>query len=78
MTIRLTDAEINHLVPRPEVDFHELDVPQPRPRDAEPAARLLVDTLRAHDLPLDDLRYSAWLNRSDRMLNLYGLGLAAE
>jgi hypothetical protein len=61
--------------PGPEVEFHVLDFPHPQPRDAEPAARMLVDTLRAQDVHLDELRHMAWLNRSDCMLNLYGLGL---
>ncbi|MFI6583044.1 DUF6301 family protein [Embleya sp. NPDC050493] len=62
----------------PEDGFLESDVPHPQRRDAEPAARMVVDTLRAHDVRLDDLRHTAWLNRSDCMLNLYGLGLPRE
>ncbi|MFF7250314.1 hypothetical protein ACFZBU_41335 [Embleya sp. NPDC008237] len=61
--------------PGPEADFHVLDFPHPHPRDAVRAARTLVDTLRAQDVQLGDLRHTAWLNRSDCMLILYGLGL---
>ncbi|MFI6985274.1 DUF6301 family protein [Embleya sp. NPDC050154] len=61
--------------PGPEAEFHILDLPHPRPRDAVSAARMLVATLRAQDVQLDDLRHTAWLNRSDCMLILYGLGL---
>ncbi|MFI1582719.1 TY-Chap domain-containing protein [Embleya sp. NPDC020630] len=59
----------------PEAEFHVLDFPHPQSRAAESAARTLVDTLRAQDVHLDDLRHRAWLNRSDCMLFLHGLGL---
>lgn len=61
--------------PGPEAEFHVLDFPHPQPADTVPAARMPVDTLRAQDVQLDDLRHMAWLNRSDCMLILYGLGL---
>ncbi|WP_331772790.1 hypothetical protein OG948_55960 (plasmid) [Embleya sp. NBC_00888] len=61
--------------PGPEAEFHVLDFPHPHPRDAVLAARTLVDTLRAQDVQPDDLRHTAWLNRGDCTLILYGLGL---
>ncbi|MFI6583000.1 hypothetical protein [Embleya sp. NPDC050493] len=54
---------------------YEIRIPNPRPDDAEPAARALLHALRAQNVNLEDLGHEAWLRRSDYATNLHGLGL---
>ncbi|WP_329520260.1 DUF6301 family protein [Spirillospora sp. NBC_01491] len=54
---------------------HVIDFGHPRPSDIEAAARVLVNTLRVQDVPLDDLHCTAWLGKGGYSLDLYGLGI---
>ncbi|GAA4099989.1 DUF6301 family protein [Actinomadura miaoliensis] len=52
-----------------------IDLDTPTGPEVDTAARMLVETLRAHRVDLPELSHQAWFNNSDHDLILLGLGL---
>ncbi|MGW1998180.1 DUF6301 family protein [Embleya sp. NPDC001921] len=71
----LSESEVGWRLGTGPVRLPEIRIPNPRPSDAEPAARALVHALRAQDVRLEDLVHMVWLRESDHSPNMHGLGL---